>query len=255
MFSKQETKKRLKLADSLVKSFEPIAEGVLLAGSVAYGSKHSVRPDSDLDLLLFTNQRLKDIAHLFIDDAEEISNMKYHRFDGLCIKKVKDDVPISLHVLDDNALNLISKSYVANLDLYRSSRKDGSYSLNSFFKNDTYTYDLKCKTYPDLIGSRIIVPIQFRKGDVHYLGIHRDKILSGGQILYDSSDRLKNAIYSLWDTVADIFIDESYRKFGNLNFDDLNILNALNRSYKFDDDIKNSIETKFNDLVRIKTLL
>ena len=53
----------------------------------------------------------------------------------------------------------------------------------------------------------------------------------------------------------DIFIDESYRKFGTLNFDDLNILNALNRSYKFDDDIKNSIETKFNDLVRIKTLL
>ncbi|MGE0793497.1 MAG: hypothetical protein AB7V77_04950 [Candidatus Woesearchaeota archaeon] len=249
MNSINEALKRRKIADTFVKNFSDISKGVILAGSVAYGPINSVRADSDLDLLIFTSHPLKEVLPIFIPDNEEVEALKRHRFDGLCLKKYEQNIPISLHIFDDVGLFNIAKSYVTNLHVYRTSAKAGGYLLNNFLENESYNYFIKSITYPDIKGSRTMVPVMFRYEDKHYLGIHRDKIISGSKILLDTNKEIAEAVDSVWNNVAETLVDEAYRHNGKLDLDKMNILNALARKDRFDEQVTKDILNKTEEYV------
>lgn len=249
MFSKHESLKRLEIADQLVKEYSDVSKGIILAGSVAYGPNSSVRADSDLDLLMFTTQPLKEVIPIFIPDIEEVNALKRHRFDGLCLKKYKQNIPISLHIFDDVGLFNISNSYVTNLHVYRTSDKAGGYSLHNFLENESYDYFIKSISYPDIKGSRTMVPVMFRNKDKHYLGIHRDKIMSGGKILLDNDERMVETIDSIWNNVTETLVDESYRHNGQIDLNKMNILNALARKDRFDENTTKLVLEKTEEYV------
>ena len=86
----------------------------------------------------------------------------------------------------------------------------------------------------------------FRKKDVHYLGIHRDKILSGSLILYQPNNEMTEVVDAVWNTVVETLVDESHRRFGKVDLEKMNIHNALARKERFDEEVTKRIHDKTN---------
>ena len=81
----RETQRRLSIADSLMGEFESYVDIGLIVGSVAYGANTCVRPDSDLDMLFFSNNVKQLLPVLLKDYEKEQEALTYRFFDGFCV--------------------------------------------------------------------------------------------------------------------------------------------------------------------------
>jgi len=102
--SEIETKRRLDLAKVIVDEFSDKVKGIVMAGSVAYSPNTHVRVDSDLDLILVSND-IKSLIPYAFDDYNESFGLHNRVFDGYCVKNEREGVPISLHILSDDAFD------------------------------------------------------------------------------------------------------------------------------------------------------
>lgn len=237
-----ETEKRLRIANQLVEYFESFADAVLITGSVAYSPDYLVTAESDIDLLVIA-ENPRDNIGVLIQDIQERKNLQYRFFEGYCIQDVVEDVPLSVHVLSKDALEVMSKLYVGDIRVYRSNPKRGSYSLKNF-SGAEYEYDVKNISLDDLTGFRTIVPVSFIYDDSYFIGVHRDKLLSNPQTLYDSSDYVQRCIDDVWLTVSQNLVDESIRRMGRVDLSEVNVLNALAKAPHMTASVRESIVDK-----------
>ncbi|MHA1151033.1 MAG: hypothetical protein ACTSR8_22665 [Promethearchaeota archaeon] len=237
----KETEKRLLLAQQETERFRDISLGVILTGSVAYSPNFQVTDASDLDILVIV-ENLKSTLPYLIEDVEERRLLQNRFFEGYCIKK-EEGIPISVHVLSEDAFDIISKCFVANIRVYRNSNKPGVYILNDF-EGNSYDYSIRNITLDGLSGVRTIVPISFINEDRYYIGVHRDKLLSNSIIMHERRDCISSKVDKLWYIVVQNLCDESNRLYGCLDMDRMNVLNALIKKNKMSADVIDSIKDK-----------
>ncbi|MBN1793307.1 hypothetical protein JW826_06505 [Candidatus Woesearchaeota archaeon] len=226
----EETKKRLRLAEEEANRYRDLSLCVILAGSVAYSPNHAVTESSDLDLIVVSAD-VKGMLSLLIEDSQELSALKNRFFEGYCLKRESQGIPVSIHLLSEDAFDIISKCFVSNMRVYRPKPKPEAYSLHGF-DGAVYPYFIKNVSLPDLRGVRTIVPISFIYDDRYHLGIHRDKLLSNPKILCESEQHASARIDKLWAVVVENLYDEAHRLYGHLDLGRMNVLNALSRSHK-----------------------
>ena len=237
----EETNKRLRLVDKEMQKFRNNSLGVILAGSVAYSPNLNVTDKSDLDLLVIVED-VKSTLPLIFYNEKEITALQRRFFEGYCVKSMSEDVPVSLHVLSEDAFDIISKCFVADIRVYRPGGKPGNYQLNGF-EGNTYDYYIRNITLDDLDGVRTIVPISFIHKDRFYIGIHRDKLLSHPKILHGESF-VSAKLDKLWTVIVENLYDEARRLYSNLDLDKMNVLNALAKSNKMCPEVIASIKEK-----------
>jgi predicted nucleotidyltransferase len=243
----EETKKRLELAQHQLAKFQDISLGITLVGSVAYSPNVNVTETSDLDMLVVV-ENLKDSLPQVIEDETEAKALQKRFFEGYCIKKTENGVPISIHVLSKDAFEIISRCFVANIRVYRPDDKCGCYQLLGF-ERKPYEYSIKNIKLPDLKGVRTIVPVSFiakdSQGIDHYfLGIHRDKLLSRPGILHDPAGFIGQNIDKLWHNVVENLYDEARRLYDCLDLNQMSVLNALSKKDKMCPEAKQDVEDK-----------
>jgi len=235
-----ETEKRIELANRLVTENKHLSVGIVLAGSVAYAPHHMVTKKSDLDLIIVANN-LKDFIEPFVADKKDRKNLYNRFFDGYCFKKIIDDIPVSFHILSPDAFEIITKSFVADIRVFRAQSKDEDYILYGFERNE-YKYVIKYNPLEEFeTGVRTIVPVGFINKDRYYLGIHRDKLLCNPLILHDTAGTISNGIDKLWNIMCQNLCDEAMRLHGTVDKSKMNILNMLAKRDKIVDPIKDII--------------
>lgn len=250
----KEAKRRLILVDKIFcnHSLDALVSSVFLAGSVAYGPQKAVTENSDVDIVMVTKKvqpLLKTVMDEFLKNNKnmyaQFENVLKHRFfDGVTTKFEKDNVHVSLHVLTEDALDVIAKCFVADIRLLRKEGKIGTYILTGF-EGQKYSYNIRNIPLEEASGFfRTIVPVTFINKDRYYLAIHRDKLLSSPRILYDPKKSLESAIDKVWDIVAKNLVDESYRLYGGIDFNKLSITKALSKFSKMDHDIQAELNEK-----------
>lgn len=233
-----ETQKRLDLAEDKKRRWKPYSSAIMITGSVAYGRNHSVRSDSDLDLIVIGSDLKKVIPELKLDN-EDKKNLKNRFFDGYSVKEFESGIPISIHILSENTFDVICKSYVSDIRVFRPDGKDGSYKLLGFDGLE-YEYVIKNVELTEMKGYRTIVPVSFINNDRYFIGIHRDKFLSNPRFLYGDDFILSN-LDILWSNLVENMVDESIRISGKLDFDRFNILNCLAKKDRMSNSVKSAI--------------
>ena len=236
-----ETKKRIAIATKECDKFRDSSLAAVLTGSAAYSPNLNVTEKSDIDLVIITKD-LKKIADTLFD-KDEAKILRNRFFEGYCIKKEKENIPISIHILSNDSFDIISKCFVADIRIYRPECKGGNYILKGF-EGNIYNYYIKNIKLSELKGVRTIVPISFINKDRYYLGIHRDKLLSNPKIMHEKESYASRKIDKLWKVVAENLIDESCRIYGKVDLKKMNILNALAKKDKMSEDVKSLIEDK-----------
>ena len=231
-----ETQKRLKLANELASRWKQ-TKGVVLAGSVAYAPNTQVTKESDLDLLIVQDDIKQILPALDISDQDKKA-LEVRTFEGYSLKSVIDDIPISIHILNQDCFEIITKCYVADIRLYRASAKKQTYDLFGY-SGQRYSYHVKNIPLQDLSGARIFVPVYFISEDRHYLGIHRDKLLSNPIVLHDPNTVIHNGIDTLWKKVVQDVKSEQLRVDS-----DASLLNALSRRNKLNSEVLEEIASK-----------
>lgn len=143
-----------------------------------------------------------------------------------------------MHILSQDCFDIITKCYVADIRLYRAGAKKQTYDLFGY-SGQKYSYTVKNIPLSDLKGVRIIVPVYFISNDRHYLGIHRDKLLSSPLILHDPENIVSKGIETLWQKVVQDVKSEQLRidRFAS-------VVNALSRKEKFAKNVLESIISK-----------
>ncbi|MBD3247633.1 hypothetical protein GF378_03370 [Candidatus Pacearchaeota archaeon] len=237
----EETKKRRDLAERISQDFYDYL-GVVLTGSVAYSPNFKVSKNSDLDLVVVTDD-LKKTLPMLIKDKKERKSLESRFFEGYCTKREIEGIPVSTHVLSKDALDIISKCFVADIRVYRPTAKNDFYTLQGFEANK-YNFSIKNIPLDELKGVRTIIPVSFIHNDRYYLGVHRDKLLSNPIILNESKNYISESLDRLWKVVTENLCDESKRIHNRINLDKMNILNALSKKEKMPLEIKSAIMSK-----------
>ncbi len=240
----EETKKRMDLAERVSQDFCDCL-GVVLTGSVAYSPNLNVSKESDIDLMVITDD-LKKTLPMLIENKRERKSLESRFFEGYCIKREIEGIPVSTHVLSKDALDIISKCFVADIRVYRPTAKNDFYNLQGFESNK-YSYFIKNISLDELNGVRTIVPVSFIYNDRYYIGVHRDKFLSNPIILKEREDYISKSLDKLWNIVAENLCDESKRIYNRVDLDEMNVLNSLAKKDKMSSEIKSIImkKTKF----------
>ncbi|RJQ17155.1 hypothetical protein C4573_03820 [Candidatus Woesearchaeota archaeon] len=241
----EETEKRKKVLETLLaeKDWKQSTSGIFLGGSVAYGPEYGVRKDSDIDLVLITNDFLP-LLRTFKNHEQYEHILKNRFFEGICLKFEQDGIPVSVHILTEDALDIIAKCFVADLRLLREGGKAGTYLLRGF-EGQEYPYSVKNIPLEKAQGFyRTIVPISFINNDRYFIGIHRDKLMSNPQIIYDPHGIIERAIDKTWNVMMKNFIDESRRLYGTVDPSRMSIARALVKFNAMDDDVQKSIQEK-----------
>jgi len=235
-----ETSKRLDLSYKEAEKLKSLgALGVILTGSVVYSPNFNVTEKSDVDILAVFPE-IKGTIDDFIRDPEESKALKNRTFDGYSFKTMEKSIPVSVHIISADAFDIVSKCFVADIRLYRPIAKEETYLLYDF-EGNVYNYKIKNIALNDLKGVRTIVPVSFINNDRYFLGIHRDKLLSNPKILYESNNYVETRIDKLWHVIIQTMKDESSRKYGKINLEKVNILNALSRKDKMSCEVINKI--------------
>lgn len=141
-------------------------------------------------------------------------------------------------ILSQDCFDVITKCYVSDMRLYRTSAKKQTYDLFGY-SGQKYSYSVKNISLPDLQGVRIIVPVYFISDDRHYLGIHRDKLLSNPLTLHDPSGEINRGISTLWTKVVQDVKSERTRIDSSAS-----VISALSRKEKFAPEIMAEIKAK-----------
>lgn len=246
MGSKEETRKRIHLAEKIAEDFKD-SLGVILTGSVAYSPNLNVTSKSDVDLIV-VEENLKNSLPKIIKDESEKRALESRFFEGYCTKQNIGKIPLSLHVLSADAFDIISKCFVADIRVYRQNAKNDCYNLNGFESNK-YHYRIKNVSLKELKGVRTIVPISFIHNDRYHIGIHRDKLLSHPVVLYEQGNYVSTHIDKLWQVAIENLCDESRRLYNEINLNKMNILNALAKKDKMSPEVENTIKTKTREYV------
>jgi hypothetical protein len=230
-----ETQKRVEIAKELVGSWQK-TKGVILAGSVAYSPNLHVTSESDLDLIVIHDDIKQVIPILNISDQDK-NALAIRTFEGYSVKSTLKGVPISLHILNQDCFDLITRCYVADIRLYRSATRKREYDLFGY-SGQKYSYQVRNIFLNDLSGARTIVPVYFIFDDRHYLGIHRDKLMSSPVILHDPKGQIKIGIEVLWKKVVQDVKSEQVRFDKNAS-----VVNALSRKRKFTPEVLEEIDS------------
>jgi len=227
--------KRQRILRSEVLRLKSFCDAIILTGSLAYAPETHISTDSDIDLILITND-LKSVGAEFVKEAEDKYALNTRFFDGYCLKHKIEKVDVSYHVLSRDAFDIITKCFVADIRVFRKKAKDGNYILRNF-EGEEYEYEITNKTLIEFEnGYRTIVPVSFIKSDRYYNGVYRDKLLCCPKILHDINSIVWNGINKLWETVVINLKDESYRLYGNIDLTKGNIRNTLAKSAKLGKD-------------------
>ena len=89
-----------------------------------------------------------------------------------------------------------------------------------------------------------VLPISFCLEEKMYIGIHRDKLLSNPQILYEDQKYVTNQIETLWEKMTLFLKNESLYFLGKVDLNQINILNALHRKENMTPEVIQSIKDK-----------
>jgi predicted nucleotidyltransferase len=232
------TEARLKILDKFAQKVDSVSDAILLTGSLAYGENYSVREDSDIDVLLVTEDYNKVLELNF----PKVAGMKvpdYYFFEAMCLNDEIDDVKISVHIMPLKTLNFVASSYVSDIRVYRPQGKNSSYKLRNFLGAD-YKFDIKNVELPGL-GYRTIVPVGFHSNDsnAYHLGIYRDKLLCHPKVVKDPNSLLRQVIDTNWETSIDIFGIERNRLGTEAEF-----VKGLVKYDRFSPDARSYVQTK-----------
>lgn len=249
MASCKETAKRHKILEKLIPKLNQYTKGIILTGSLAYAPGVHVKKSSDIDLILITDD-LKKTGANFIDNPDHKLALDKRFFDGYCLKKIIQNIPISYHILSMDAFDIISKCFIADIRVFRQKPKEGNYTLRNF-NGTEYSYEIKNKKLPEFNGEgfRTIVPVSFTKRDCYYNGIYRDKLLCNPEIIFDPNKILEKGLEKLWEIVVMNLRDESLRNKSGINLLQKNILNSLAKVDKLSDLIKSQIQEKTKEIL------
>lgn len=244
MASCKETTKRQKILEKLIPKLEEYTKGIILTGSLAYAPGVHVKKSSDIDLILITDDLKKSGAN-FIDNLDHKLALDKRFFDGYCLKKTIENIPISYHILSIDAFDIISKCFIADIRVFRQKPKEGNYTLRNF-NGTEYSYEIKNRKLPEFNGEgfRTIVTVSFTKRDCYYNGIYRDKLLCNPVILFDPNKILEKGLEKLWEIVVINLRHESLRIKPGINITKKNVLNSLAKIDKLSDSIKSQIQSK-----------
>lgn len=244
------TKAREELIIGLIEQLKPICSAVILTGSMAYAPNEHVKEDSDVDLILLTDD-LKRTGKVFIPLKKQSRSLDNRFFDGYCIKTNLENIPVSCHILSLDAFDIISKCFVADIRVFRQVEKKGNYILKNF-SGRTYSYKISNKTLSDFAGNgfRTIVPVSFIKYDSYFNGVYRDKLLCSPRILYDPKNIVTNGLEKLWKTVVMNLKDESLRINGRVTLSKMNILNSLAKGDKLNNQRRKLITEKTKKIIQ-----
>jgi predicted nucleotidyltransferase len=240
--SNEEMTKRTNLALEQLSLFRDFSDGIILVGSVAHAESSNITKNSDLDLIVIVEGVRKTLPVIMGDKEEQLA-LKNRFFEGYCLKKTEQDVPISLHVISKDAFDIICKCFVADIRVYRPKSKEESYSLRGF-EGNSYEYHIKNIPLKELTGVRTIVPVAFIHDDRYFIGIHRDKLLSNPKILYEKNSLVTDGLNNMWQNVVQNLYDESMRQYTKIDLEKANILNTLYRRERMSEDSKNFVKEK-----------
>ncbi|GEM_PF-1076521 len=247
----EETRKRLDLAQRVTENYYKKVEGIVLVGSVAYGSNEFVTDKSDLDILIITSDLEKIVQSNFVTDTNAKAVLKYRYFDGYMFKDKFNDVDLSIHLFDHRSFEVICGLYNGELRLFRQQQKEiEAYKLYNF-EGECYDYQIKILKRTD--GTTTIkVPMSFIHEDKYHLGIHRDKLLSNPIILFEEEGCISKALEKLWEGTIRYLRDEAMRKEGIVDLNKRNVLNALSRKERISKQIKDMITARtVSELLKI----
>ena len=228
----KETEKRLTILNSISDNLKTVCDGIILSGSLAYAPYEHVNKNSDIDLIILAKD-LKSTGSIFIENSDDKIALRKRFFDGYCIKSTFDSVPISYHIIANDAFDIITKCFVADIRVFRTSPKVGTYNLRNF-NGKEYPYKITNKQLKDFSngGYRTIVPVSFIKRDRYYNGVYRDKLLCSPEVIYDPKNIIEKGLEKLWTNVVMNLRDESLRSNGEIDLDSMNIYNTLAKKEK-----------------------
>ena len=238
------TKKLYQCALDITKQVQEYAQGVILCGSVAYSPEYDVKPTSDLDMIIVTEQeKLQNILNAEAlnthgDDVEKMMDLAGSLdIQNYTLKyENRSNQTLNLHIMPYETLLRICSDEDGAVRSFRCNQKEGFYRLKSLDGNELL-YPIDNEVYSDGVICKI--PRSAVDENARYFGNHHDKLLSNSIPLYSRNGHIKNGYNMLWDNVTRRCdsICETERK---------NLTDALVRQHRFRPDIKDTINARMD---------
>ena len=196
------------VADKCVDEYRELSSGIILTGSLAYANSSTLNSQSDVDLVLITEDFRETLMH-FQKDSQVTRLDECRYFEGCALSTEVDGKKVSIHILRHDVFEMVASAFVADLRMFRPVAKSKPYVLGNFL-GERYDFKTTNVKLEDCDGYRTIIPIGFISEDKYYFGIHRDKFLSSPVVLH--GEKLVAALLEKhWKKVTDIYQRERAR--------------------------------------------
>ncbi len=224
------TDDRLKIADLYTRKVAACATGVIMSGSTAYGPYASVKPTSDVDLLVIVpnvEQRFPDILDR---TPHDISHFKETGVVGYSPRKIQTAAGIktSIRVITESAFKDVCSAEPVEFNIYKPRVKDTVIISKGF--DGSSIENMREKLIPaGFKGFITPSPNAFIIDGKYYLGSYIDRILSCGKVLHDKDGWTANQMQECWKNVSKRLLNESMERIGRVDLSQLSIAKALCR--------------------------
>jgi len=224
------TDERLDVARHYTEMVSEQATGVILSGSIAYGPYYSVKPTSDVDLLVIVPDVEQPFPQLMDRTPHDMGHFKEAHIVGYSPRKIKSvgGIKTSIRVVTESAFKDICSAEPVEMNIYKPIVKETVFASKGF---DGIPVMQKRETiHPDnFVG--FITPSQnaFVADRKYFIGSYIDRILGCGKLLLDKGGWTAQKMDECWKNVSARLVCESQERFGSVDLSRLSIANALCR--------------------------
>jgi hypothetical protein len=245
--SKKETKKRYDIIDAWITPLIPVTEGIVITGSLAYGSNYSVQTSSDVDLqILVSRDQIEELSKILLElfpDSIEMLAKSLKSFNSELIEQfslsvIVDSVTIECHFWNTQSFINASTFVTSSTKRIRSSNMPSiDYSFS--FDGEKHAEELETTLYNDVYISTL-PSYKIINGK---LAVSRPiaNALSNPVILH-GQELLRPVFKRTWVKVTEIFLNEYTEGQSETN----RIINALPGKYKMSPVIKAMLVVRLN---------
>jgi hypothetical protein len=247
--TRQLTTQRMEIATSLVSKLKPHCVGIMISGSLAYGPNHSVKPTSDIDMLVVVDDLKQSFPEMRDRQPNELEKFSPENFDGYSFKRLFiDGVKVSFRVVTREVFSKICDAETGDVRIYKPVVKREETTTQGFDgsekKHQVAQIPLSQITeYVRLSPNAVIVDGNYQ------IGTYLDRILSCGKVLHDTDGWMASQMERCWDNVGAVLVNESERRMGGMDLDRMSIGKALCRHTRMPDESRAYVKSRTEQAV------
>jgi hypothetical protein len=239
------TDERLYVAKLFTDMVAPQSEGVILSGSIAYGPYFSVKPTSDVDLLVIVPNVERPFDNLMDRTPHDIGHFKEMHIDGYSPRKIKCErgIKISIRVITASAFSRVCTAEPFEMNIYKPIVKESSFPSKGF-GGETVIQTRETLHPNGFVGYITPSMNAFVADGKYYMGSYLDRILGCGRLMYDKGGWTAEKMEECWKNVSAKLVEESNERLGRVDISQLSIAKALCRYDRMPENSRNFVNAQ-----------